>query len=70
LAAGIGSETESDAAFVGVVVPPVEAVLGSISSCDERPGAAHGVPAWRFHLDDVGAHVSQQLTAVDTHVSR
>ena len=68
-ASSIRCDIEGDAALVGVVMPPVDAVLWRISSFYVRACPTHGVAAWGLHLDDICPHVGQQLAAIHAQIA-
>ena len=59
-------DIEGDAPFVGVEVEKVEALLRMRRVVFEWRNAPRFVAAGRFDLDDVGAHVGEELGAVKT----
>ncbi len=58
-------DVERDAAFVGVEIEEQSAFLGMRDIAGKRPARARAIAgAGPFDLDDLGAHVRQQLAAI------
>ena len=63
LAASVAFDVEGYAALIGIVVPEEKASVQSGLVLIEWLVSASGIATPRFHLDYVGAHIGEELSA-------
>ena len=69
-ASGKTVDVQENAALIGVVMPPIDAVISVRFAAIERPRVAVPGSVRRINPNDIGPHISHELSAVETRRPR